>query len=109
MSRNRAELAILPRAIEDITEQANYYREQANASLARRWQAAVNSTMRPLRRLPEIGSLMLSDLPSLRRIRRVRVEGFPNHFIFYEFDSEKNTIYIVNVLHGARDVDPLLR
>ncbi len=108
MSINRAKLAILPRAAEDITEQANYYLEQANGKLAQRWKAAVADTMQSLHRFPEGGSPVLSDIPALRKIRRLRVEGFPNHFIFYEFDSERNTIYVVNVLHGARDLDPLL-
>ncbi|HTV08206.1 MAG TPA: type II toxin-antitoxin system RelE/ParE family toxin [Candidatus Aquilonibacter sp.] len=106
MSSRQVKLIVLPRAAQEITEQAAYYRERANVALAERWRAAVRNSIRSLRRFPESGNPFHTQTPS--HIKRLSVEGFANYLIFYEFDAASNTIYIISVLHGARDLESLL-
>jgi plasmid stabilization system protein ParE len=109
MSPTAFKLIVLPQAAREITDQAAYYRERANAALADRWGAAVKGSLRAVRHFPESGSPLRSPTPSLSAVRRLPVEGFPNYLIFYEIDMLLNTIYVTSVLHGARDLDSLLK
>jgi plasmid stabilization system protein ParE len=109
MSPAPVKLTVLPRAAQEITEQAAYYRERANVALANRWRTAVQTSIHAIRRFPESGSPLRSQTPLLSSIRRLPVEGFPNYLVFYEADIAANTIYIISVVHGARDLDALLR
>lgn len=95
-------------AAQEIIEQAAYYRERANVALAERWRKAVRTSLSTIQRFPESGTPFRSQTPLLSTIRRLPVEGFPNYLVFYEIDNAANTIYITNVLHGARNLDSLL-
>ena len=109
MTSRPLKLIVFARAAHEITEQAAYYRERANVALAERWRTAVRNSIRPLRHFPESGSFFETQMPALTGMRRLRIEGFPNHLIFYEFDAPANTVWIVSVLHGARDLETLLQ
>jgi len=108
MSPGRLKLKVLHIAAAEIKEQANFYRERSGAPLAARWRAAVNEAMRSLRSLPERGGLASPGSSALRDMRRLPIEGFPKHLIFYRFDSATNTVIILRIIHGARDLPPLL-
>ena len=101
-------LRILPEAAFDIAEQAFYYEEQADISLGHRWEASVETAIASLRTFPERGARLNSDSPVLRELRKLHIAGFPNHLIVYRFDAPSNTIFILHVLHGAREIDSLL-
>jgi plasmid stabilization system protein ParE len=101
-------LRILPKAALDIAEQAFYYEEQADLSLGQRWEASVEAAIGSLRTFPERGPRFDSNLPSLRNLRKLHIAGYPNHLILYRFDAASSTIFVVHVLHGARDIDSLL-
>jgi toxin ParE1/3/4 len=91
-----------------IVEQADYYREQAGSPLALKWESAINEAVRSLLKLPEIGSPCRFRCPSLAEIRWVLVPNFPKHMVFYRYDKAESTIHIIEVLHGARDIDSIL-
>jgi len=38
-------------------------------------------------------------------MRWIPIEGFPQHLVFYRFDPQLRIVLIVNVLHGARDLE----
>jgi plasmid stabilization system protein ParE len=101
-------LRILPEAALDIADQTLYYEEQADTSLGQRWEASVEVAIGSLRTFPERGPRLDSESPALRELRKLHVEDFPNHLILYRFDASSRTIFIVHVLHGARDIDSLL-
>ena len=44
--------------------------------------------------------------PRLAGLRWAKVIGFPNHLIFFRVDG--NSLIVVRVLHGARDLENLL-
>lgn len=102
-------LRILPNATREVADQAAYYRDRADASLAQRWRSAVNDAIRSLRTFPERGSPLNSDIPELHDIRRLHIQGFPKHLIFYRFHALTGVVLIISVLHGSRDIEALLK
>jgi toxin ParE1/3/4 len=52
-----------------------------------------------------VGTLCSFRLPALHGVRRVAIPRFPKHLIFYRFDDDE--IFILRVVHGARDLERL--
>lgn len=44
-------------------------------------------------------------MPELEGVRRTMISGFPKHLLFYRFDEEE--VFILRVVHGARDLERL--
>jgi toxin ParE1/3/4 len=91
-----------------IVEQSNYYSEKADQALALRWEAAVDEAIRSLLRHPNIGSPCRFRSTALAGLRWAPIPGFPKHMIFYRYAAEEKTVFVVQVLHGARDIDAIL-
>ena len=92
-------------AASDILEQADWYELQSGAGLSRRWERAVSSALLRLMRRPRTGAKCLFKSDQAQGLRRLVVEGFPKHLIFYRL--EKDEVLILRVIHGARDLDSL--
>ena len=63
---------------------------------------------RGLHAMPARGSQFPSTSPNLQGVRRLPVEGFPNHFLFCQIDAAAHTVIVVRMLHGTRDLESLL-
>jgi plasmid stabilization system protein ParE len=109
MSASKLILRIRPSATREVAEQAAYYRKQADEALAQRWRSAVTDAIRSLRTFPEQGGPLNSVTPELHNIRRLHIQGFPKHLIFYRFNAVSGVVQIISVLHGSRDIDALLK
>jgi toxin ParE1/3/4 len=90
----------------DLEECAAYIRRN-NARSALRFLRAAQRTMDRLLAMPGMGSLYESDEPELAGLRFFPVFRFRSYFIFYRPTS--NGIEVLRVLHGARDIESLLR
>ena len=108
MSRPPAIIKVFPRAILETAEQANYYRENASVQLADRWRTAINDAIRSLQIFPARSPLINSPGGRAIGLRKLHITGFPAYLIFYRYEAETNTVFIVRILHGARDLDPRL-
>ena len=64
------------------------------------------ATFDKLARMPGMGERRESSNPRLAGLRVWRIDGFPNHLLFYR--PVEGGIEIVRVLHGARDIDAVL-
>lgn len=102
--RRRA-LAFSDTAIADILGQADWYMAQAGPILARRWGRAVSSAISQIVRRPATGSPCTFRMEALRDVRRITIAGFPKHLLFYRFNNEE--VFILSVVHGARDLERL--
>jgi plasmid stabilization system protein ParE len=102
------EIRILGVALREIADQATYYEQRENLRLAVRWQAAVDSTIQSLAQLSNRGTPSNFESTRLTHLRSLPIEGFQNHFLFYEFNALSSVITVFHVLHGARDLDSLL-
>ena len=91
---------------DDIFELAKYLLGRSEDA-ARGFVEAAQKTLKDLARMPGMGSLKSFDDPALAEVRSWRVEGFPNHLIYYLI--VKDGIDVLAVMHGARDVEQWLR
>jgi plasmid stabilization system protein ParE len=91
-----------------VIEQADYYLQVSDLALAQRWEKAVDQAVLSLLTWPERGSLCRFRSRALVGLRWVFVPGFPKHLVFYRYLPEEAVVHIVQVLHGARDLETLL-
>ena len=88
---------------EDFTWQALWYVRQAGDEVARRFEKAVDSTLRLLCAQPGLGRARRFRHPKLQGLRSFAVERpFQRLLIFYRSDGE--TLQAVRLMHGARDL-----
>jgi toxin ParE1/3/4 len=109
LERSGANLNIYIRtaAREDILRQYSYYLiEKDAARAAERFLDAAQSAIEMLCRMPGAGTFKILENPSLRGLRSWPIHGFPAMRIYY-IHSEDD-LRIVRVLHGKRDINPLL-
>ena len=94
-------------AREDILRQFRYYLVDKDAApAAERFVDAVQSAIDELRRNPEIGAPRHLSAPELKGLRSWPVPDFPAIRIYYIHAAD--SLRIVRVLHGKRDVSVLL-
>jgi len=102
------QLRVAEAAARSILEQADYYRDALDNDLAIRWETAVDEVVHSLLRMPERGTPCRFKSPELAGLRWVFVAGFPKHMVFYRYLNHEQAILIVQVLHGARNIDVIL-
>lgn len=94
------------RAAEDAEAIANYISKQSpDAALRFLYQA--EGTLAFLAQNPDLGGKYPSNIPELAEMRVWRVDGFPNHLIFYL--RHASAIEIVRILPGAMDIEAQFR
>jgi len=92
-----------PLAREDIDAAASYIADE-NPTAARRFQSAIQESVNLLVKFPTLGpAYPHPDHPDLRA---KLVSGFKNFVIFYDVRDEQ--IFVVRVLHAARDIPGVL-
>ena len=99
-------VSVLPAADRDIDVQAEYLMREASLETALRFYDATAATFDKLARMPGMGERRESSNPRLAGLRVWRIDGFPNHLLFYR--PIEGGIEIIRVLHGARDIDAVL-
>jgi plasmid stabilization system protein ParE len=77
-------------AVADILAQANWYDLQSGQKLAMRWERAVTSTTLRLATMPHAGIPCTFGAEALRGMRRMPVNGFPAHLIFYQLVGSRS-------------------
>lgn len=98
-------LVILSQARAELYDQAEYLSID-NEDLSRRFLAAADATFADLFVTPGLGRVREFRAARLRGLRSWRIRGFENWLVFYRVTEE--TIEVVRVLHGVRDVDATL-
>ena len=101
-------LEVLEAAALAIVEQADYYELKSGPALSRRWEGAVDEAIQRLLQWPESGALARFRSPKLKDIRWAAISGFPKYLIFYRYRAENETLLVIHVLHGARDLEAIL-
>ena len=103
---NRAQLRLTDVAVSDIQEQADWYEQHSDRTLARRWEHGVTVALTRIERNPRSGAKCAFSPDELQDIRRMSITGFSRHLVFYR--AEKKEIRILRIVHGARDLESLL-
>lgn len=94
-----------PEVYHDVIAAAEYI-ERDSADAALRFFDAVEATVAGLAAMPGKGAVRQFESPRLEGIRAWAVEGFENYLLFYRWTEP--TIVVLAILHGARDLPPLL-
>lgn len=102
------ELRVSEAAAISIVEQADYYQHASDLALAQRWESAVTRALRSLLSRPETGAPCHFRSQFLEGLRWMQVPGFPKHMVFYRYLPDEKAIVVVQVLHGARNLETLL-
>ena len=97
---------IRPAAKEDILRQFRYYLIKDALEAANRFLDAVEGTIDAVCRMPLIGAPKSLKNPILSGLRSWPVKGFEDVLIFYIVQTD--TLRIVRVLHGRRDIQRIL-
>jgi toxin ParE1/3/4 len=98
--------AIRTAAREDILRQYQYYLGEVNETVAEKFLKAIESAIAQVCRHPGIGVPKLLSNSKLTGLRSWSVRGFPEIHVYYLVSEE--VLRVVRVLHGKRDIDPLL-
>jgi plasmid stabilization system protein ParE len=94
-------------ASDDVVRQFRHYLVALNRpEVAIRFRKAVRDTIQSLLQHPLIGPRLHSSNPQLQTLRTWPVSGFEAIRIYYHV--EEDTIRIVRILHGKRDVKSIL-
>ena len=94
-------------AREDILRQFRYYLiEKGAPDVAQRFLVAVESAVDTICRTPGVGSPKQLANPLLSALRAWPIPGFRSVRVYYTHAG--NELRIVRVLHGKRDIHPLL-
>jgi toxin ParE1/3/4 len=100
-------LHVRPGVDDDIFELAEHLIDRSE-EIARRFVDAAQKTLKDIVRSPGLGGPKdFGDDPALQGIRSWRVEGFPNHLVFYRLVPDG--VEVLAVFHGARDIVTWLR
>lgn len=92
-------------ADEDVAEQAAWIAAD-NAEAAARFIDAIAATIRYAEDNPVAGGRYPVKAPALRGLRKLQITGFENWLLFYL--ERDDSLLIVRVLHGARDLPTAL-
>ena len=94
-------------ARDDVTRQLRYYLVTLDSpAVAIRFREAVRKTAKALSLNPRIAPPYLLPNPQLRTLRCWPVAGFET--IRFYFLIEKETVRVIRILHGKRDVRRIL-
>jgi plasmid stabilization system protein ParE len=94
-------------ASDDMVRQFRYYLVTLNLpDVAVRFRKAVRRTAQSLRQHPLVGPRYRSSNPQLQTLRTWPVAGFEAIRIYYLLDED--TIRVIRLLHGKRDVKRIL-
>jgi toxin ParE1/3/4 len=99
--------SIRPVARKDILQQFRYYLIEKDAEdAALRFLEAVQQAIEEASLHAEAGAPKRLENPALQGLRTWPVKGFPSMRIYYL--CNQSTLRVVRVLHGKRDLNPML-
>ncbi|MFZ0743714.1 MAG: type II toxin-antitoxin system RelE/ParE family toxin [Terracidiphilus sp.] len=102
------ELRVSEAAALSIVEQSDYHRQASDIPLAQRWEDAVDEAVNTLLRSPGRGAPCRFRTPDLAGLRWILIPGFSKHIVFYRYMQQEQIVLIVQVLHGARNLEVIL-
>ena len=98
----KGENLFMPRAKADVDAQVFWFAKRSH-ELALRFLEAAQGTALEIAQNPDSGSIYDDDYVGTQRtIRYRKVEGFPNHLMY--FVSQPDGMRILRVLHSARRI-----
>ncbi|HMD86919.1 MAG TPA: type II toxin-antitoxin system RelE/ParE family toxin [Terriglobia bacterium] len=102
-----ARYVILPKADQDLNDQAYYLATQANPRVGHNFLLAAHETFSLLATQPNMGWHSRLKSPALASLRVFRVSGFERLLVLYR--PRLDGAEILRVVHASRDLEAFLR
>jgi toxin ParE1/3/4 len=99
------QIIVLPQAKQDAQDIDNY-RSARNPAAADRFWKNLQGTLELQASISTPGIAWVSENPATASLRWTRVKGFRNYLVFLRVVGR--AMEVVRILHGARDLEPLL-
>ena len=99
------EARLRPLAEADLVAAVQHYASEAGLQLAERMFDAALAALKPIERMPAIGSPRLGQLCEIPGLRAWRVEGFPMQWLYFERDDHLD---VVRLLGDRQDIVGIL-
>jgi toxin ParE1/3/4 len=94
-----------PLAEEDLVAAARHYAQEGGLSLAERMFDAALAALKPIERMPSIGSPRLGYLCEIPGLRSWRVTDFPMQWLYFEAEDHLD---VVRLLGDRQDIVAIL-
>ena len=99
------EARLRPLAEADLVSVVQHYSSEAGLQLAERMFEAALAALKPIERMPAIGSPRLGQLCDIPGLRAWRVEGFPMQWLYFELEDHLD---VVRLLGDRQDIVAIL-
>ena len=99
------EARLRPLAEADLVSVVQDYASEAGLQLAERMFDAALAALKPIERMPAIGSPRFGQLCDIPGLRAWRVEGFPAQWLYFELDDHLD---VVRLLGDRQDIVAIL-
>ena len=94
-----------PQAEADLIEATRHYAKEGSLDLAERMFDAAIEALKPIERMPAMGSPRLGQLCEIPGLRSWRVSGFPMQWLYLEADDHLD---VVRLLGDRQDIVAIL-
>lgn len=94
-----------PLAEKDLVDVVGYYAREGGVALGERVFDAAVSALKPIQRMPAMGSPRLGQLCELEGLRSWHVTGFPLQWLYFETDSYLD---VVRLLGDRQDIAAIM-
>jgi toxin ParE1/3/4 len=102
-----ARYLVLPKADQDLEDQAFYLATEGSPTVGHRFLVSAHKTFSLLATQPRLGWCPHLNVPELKSLRLFRVSGFEKMLVLYRPLSDG--VEILRVIHGSRNLLTLLR
>ncbi len=99
------EARLRPLAEADLVAAVQHYAHEAGLQLAERMFDVAMAALKPIERMPTIGSPRLGQVCDIPGLRARRVEGFPLQWLYFERDDHLDA---VRLLSDRQDIVAIL-
>jgi len=95
-----------PLAEQDLVDIARHYAQEGGVALGERLFDAALASLKPVQRMPGLGSPRLGQLCEIAGLRSWRVTGFPVQWLYFEAADHLD---VVRLLGDRQDIAAILR
>ena len=94
-----------PQTEADLIEASRHYAKEGSLDLAERMFDAAIEALKPIERMPAMGSPRLGQLCEIPGLRSWRVTGFPMQWLYFEADDHFD---VIRLLGDRQDIIVIL-
>ena len=94
-----------PLAEQDLVDTAAYYAQKGGRALGERMFDAALAALKPIQRMPAMGSPRLGQLCEIAGLRSWHVTGFPVQWLYFETEDHLD---VIRLLGDRQDVAAIL-